>query len=512
MPYQAKFSRSEQQTFSLEARIASDNMVRFIEAFVEKLELDKLGFVKEEVKIEGRPMFEQKTFLKLYLYGYLNGIRSSRKLERESRLNIELHWLLCNQQPNYHSIADFRKDNAQALQQLFKLFVEFLKEGELIGGEVVAIDGTKIRANNSKKNNYNGKKIERQLEYIEKKTVEYLNELQANDKEDSELAHIQSKIERLKVSKAKYENLGEQLQAGDEPQISTTDTDSRALLVHGQVVEVAYNVQTSVDSKHKLVVGTHTINRNDRNALSKAALEAKANLGVENLTIIADKGYHNGKELQITQSANITTIVAIAELVNSNAHGTQTQYLVNKFSYNPADDTYTCPEGQTLHSTGKWHPKKRERNVSYEFKKYRTSACLTCAVRDKCTGRQDGRREIERSEYAEAVEKNAENYQKNPQLYRQRQEINEHIYGTIKRHLGYYYTNLRGLEKINGEMALVMTVYNLKRSWNILGMSQLMEKLQTWQPDYEKVIRFMKKWLYLKRFKPLKTFQMKMAV
>jgi len=417
---------------SLEEHISSDNAIRFIDAFVDKLDLTKLQFAVQSIKIEGRPAFEQTAFLKLYLYGYLNGIRSSRRLERECVRNVELHWLLCGQQPNYHSIADFRKDNAQALKNTFKLFVLFLKECELIGGKTVAIDGTKVRANNSKKNNYNQKKIDRHLAYIEEKTTEYLHQLEENDRQDSglDVNHIQSKIERLKTAKIKYETLEKQLNETEEPQVSTTDSDARALLVQGQVVEVSYNVQAAVDQKHKLVVATHTINRNDRNALSRAAQEAKDNIQAQELTVIADKGYHNGRELQTTQNAGISTIVAMAELVNSNDHGTQPEYMVSKFAYNKENDTYTCPEGQTLVTKGTWHQKKRDNNISYNFKKYRTPACTSCPVKDKCTGRQDGRREIERSEFAEAVEKNNENYKNNQPLYRQRQEINEHIFGT----------------------------------------------------------------------------------
>ncbi|MCP9764304.1 IS1182 family transposase [Lacihabitans soyangensis] len=422
--------------------------------------------------------------------------------------NVEVFWLLCGQQPNYHSIADFRKDNPKALKNTFKLFVLFLKECELIGGRTVAIDGTKVRASNSKKNNYNQKKIDRHLAYIEEKTTEYLKQLEENDKQNTglDVKHVQAKIERLAGAKIKYETLEKQLSTTDEPQVSTTDTDARALLVQGQVVEVSYNLQAAVDEQHKLVVATHTLNRNDRNALSRAAQEAKDNIQAEAITVIADKGYHNGRELQTTQDSGIGTIVAMAELVNSNDHGTQPEYIVSKFTYHKETDTYTCPEGQTLATKGTWHQKKRDHNISYNFKKYRTPACTSCPVKNKCTGRQDGRREIERSEYAEAVEKNNENYKNNQPLYRKRQEINEHVFGTIKRQWGYNHTNLRGLEKVNGEMALIMTVYNLKRSLNILTMPKILEKLKNWTPDYERVACFVEKGLILKSYKPSKNF------
>lgn len=513
MPIASKIDRLQLQFSSLEDSIAFDNPVRFLDAFVDKLELDKLQFAPQSFKNEGRPAFEQKIFLKIYLYGYLNGIRSSRKLERECIRNIELQWLLSGQKPNYHSIADFRKTNSLALQNTFKLFVLFLKESQLIAGNTVAIDGTKVRASNSKKNNFNPKKIDRHLAYIETKTTEYLEQLAQNDilDEEIEFSHIQAKIDRLQKAKINYEALESQLKEGIEPQVSTTDVDARALLVHGQVVEVSYNVQTAVDEQHKLIVATHTINRNDRNALSRIALEAKANIQAERLTVIADKGYHNGREIQTTQSVHIQTIVAVAELVNSNDRGTQPDYLVSKFIYEPESDTYLCPQGQTLRTKGTWHQKKRDLNVSYQFKKYRTTSCTSCPVKDLCTGRKDGRREIERSEYAEAVEQNAKDYKSNQGLYRKRQEINEHIFGTIKRQWGYDHTNLRGLSKVNGEMALIMTVYNIKRSLNILGMSELMEKLHNWSPDYGKATCFGKKRGILSLFKPFKENEGKQA-
>lgn len=232
------------------------------------------------------------------------------------------------------------------------------------------------------------------------------------------------------------------------------------------------------------MVATHTINRNDKNALYAISKEAKEHIKVKKLTVLADKGYHTGKELQACQEAGIDTIVARQEMVNSNEKGTQPAYMVQHFDYNEKADTYTCPEGQTLHTTGKLHRKKRENDVSYLFKKYRTSACQSCPTKHLCTGRHDGRREIERSEYATAVERNKLNYESNAQLYRKRQEINEHIFGTIKRQWNLYYTNLQGLEKVNGEVSLIMLVYNIKRACNILGYTDLMEKLSHWTPKY----------------------------
>jgi transposase len=487
---------------SLEDTIAADNPVRFIDAFVNSIDLVKIGFTLRVLKTEGRPSFDTKVFLKIYLYGYINGIRSSRRLEKECLRNLEMQWLLEAICPNYHSIADFRKDNPKALKQLFKLFVSFLKDADLITGNTIAIDGTKSRAHNSKKSNFNQKKIDKHLDYIEAKTQEYLTALDQNDTQENSttLTNIQQKIARLKQNKIRYELLEEQLQASGEPQVSTTDPDARALLVQGQVVEVSYNIQAAVDDKHNLVVATHTINRNDKNALSAIALEAKENLEVETFTVLVDKGYHNGREIETCKNNNITTIVAHPEQGKSNENGTQPEYLVSNFVYNKEQNTYTCPAGQTLTTTGSWHKKTGRTDQSgYQFQKYRTPACRTCPVKDLCTSRKGGR-EIDRSQYADAVEENQRRYQANPQLYRKRQEINEHIFGTIKRKWGYNYTDLIGLEKVNGEHSLIMLVYNIKRSINILGVPDLLAKLHAWKSPYKRKFLFLVKTTYLNLF------------
>ncbi len=481
-------NRQQYEFVSHEDVIDPNNTVRFVDAFVEKLELDKLGFKLNTVKAEGRPSYQSTLFLKIYIYGYLNGLRSSRKLEKECVRNIELQWLCGSLKPNYHSIADFRKVNPDALRNTFKLFVLFLKEADLIGGNVIAIDGTKSRAHNSKKNNYNAKKIKRHLDYIEEKTTEYLAQLDAADatEKSEKINYIQEKIDRLKAHKIKYDLIAKQIEETGQAQVSTTDPDSRALLIHGQVVEIAYNTQAAVDDKHNLVVATQTINHNDRNALFNAVKEVQSNLQQKEFTVLADKGYNNAREIENTQKAGVETIVALQEIVNSNAKGTTPAYLVTKFIYNKDEDTYTCPAGQILRTKGTWHTKKRNENFFYQFKKYRTPECKTCPVKNLCTGRVEGGREIERSQYAESSERNAANYKEQYALYRKRQEINEHIFGTIKRVWNYYYTNLKGLKKVNGEWSLIMMVYNMKRSINILGIEDLLKKLDAWKPKYPK--------------------------
>lgn len=417
--------RHQMEMLSLESAIGAENAVRLIDAFADQLDLKRLGFTVRDLNEQGRPAFDSRIFVKLYFYGYMNGLRSSRALEKECVRNIEVQWLIGRLTPNYHTIADFRKDNPKALRQTFRLFVSFLKDAELIEGKTIAIDGTKVRAHNGKKNNYNPKKIERHLKYIEEKTNEYLNMLDDMDRREQpeKVKDIKEKIQRLKSNKIKYEALGDYMEANEEVQVSTTDPDSRALLVQGQVVEVCYNTQTAVDEKHKLIVATHTINRNDRNAMSAISLETKNNLQSKGFTAILDKGYHNGREIQTCKESSIKTICAHAEIVNSNEKGTTPDYVVTKFTYNKKSDTYTCPQGHKLYTTGTWHTKTRERD-SYKFRKFRTPQCKTCPVKNLCTGRADGRREIERSEFADAIEENNKRYHKSQALYRKRQEIN----------------------------------------------------------------------------------------
>ena len=494
--------RNQLQMGSLEDKITQDNPVRFIDAFVNVIDLSKIGFQTRILKSEGRPSYRTEVFLKIYLYGYLNSIRSSRRLEKECFRNIEMQWLLEAICPNYHSIADFRKDNPKALKQLFKLFVSFLKDAELIAGETIAIDGTKTRAHNGKKSNFNQKKIDKHKEYIDAKSQEYLDQLEQNDVKENPVAikNINEKIARLKKNKIKYDLLEEQLKTSGEPQVSTTDHDARALLVQGQVVEVSYNIQAAVDDKHNLVVATHTINRNDKNALSAIAMEAKENLALESFTVLVDKGYHNGREIETCKNNNISTIVAVPEQGKSNENGTQSEYFVSNFSYNKADNTYTCPENQVLTTTGSWHKKTgRTEESGYQFQKYRTPKCKECPVKDLCTSRKGGR-EIDRSQYADAVEENHQRYKDNPQRYRKRQEINEHIFGTIKRKWGYNYTDLIGLEKVNGEHSLIMLVYNIKRSINILGVPELIVKIKQWKSPYKRKGLYYIKITYLKLF------------
>ena len=508
-------NRDQTYFTTLDNLIAKDNSVRLIDSFVHKLDLPKIGFGEVAHKNEGRPPYEPAVLLKLYLYGYLNKIRSSRKLQKECVRNVELQWLINQLQPNYHTIADFRKLHPIALQNMFKLYVGFLSDAGLIGKTMIAIDGSKFRAVNSKKNNYNQNKIDKYQKFIEEKTNRYLQELDELDQQENKnedvliikKEKIAAGLEKLKERTIKYDLLQQQLNATTDNQISSTDPDSRSILVTKAIVEVAYNVQNVVDDKNNLIVHTQATNTNDGKALQKAALQAKQNVALkkeDTLMILADKGYHTGAELQGCQDENMITHVAYKE--QPSVKHIEKEFLSENFTYDKTSDTYTCPASATLTSLGTWHNKIGSTNeTSYRFKTYRTNTCKTCPLKNQCT--KLPKRIIHRSEYQDAVDINNNNIKQNPQYYKRRQAIVEHPFGTIKRHLGYTHTLVKGLEKVNGEFNLIMFCYNFMRTKNILGFDGMQQALASWQPNYAAIVCAINKALLQDYYKQNKSRQ-----
>ena len=479
MNYKQGIAREQMSMFSSDCQIATDNPVRVIDMFVEQLDLGKLGFSKTTLSKEGRPPFEARYLLKLYYYGYLNKIRSSRKLEAECFRNVELWWLLYQLTPGYHTIADFRKDNAAAFKKAFKLFVAFLKGEDLFEGKTIAVDGTKMRAQNNKKNNFNEAKFAKSLAYIETRTEEYIKELDGcdaqEDKQASELKKrdVTKKLEELKERKKYYQELQGTMVKSGEKQISMSDPDSRSLPIKDGITDVCYNVQAVADSKHSLIVAFDTINTTDQGQLCTMATEAMNTLGVEQIQVLADKGYHTGKDLVACKEAHITTVVAYPERSNKN---TDPAYQTSAFNYNKEQDNYTCPQGGILTTNGKEYEKAKEGRPGYLVKKYVTDQCLICVAKYLCTRAKS--REIERSQYQDIVDENNKRVDENKSLYKKRQQLIEYPFGTIKRNWGYTYTLLKGKKKVNGEMAIIFTAYNIRRAMSILGVSALLSRLK----------------------------------
>lgn len=491
MPLHPEMDRSQMEFFCLEELIPKDHPVRVIEAFVEGLDLEALGFKVLGKSHEGRPAFGAKSLLKLYLYGYQNGVRSSRKLEAEGGRNVELWWLLGRQQPGYKTIADFRKDNRSAFKGVFRQLVSLMRDWDLVGGKTLAIDSTKIRAQNSKKHlprrqagNFNKEKIDRQIAYIDGRLEEFFEEMDRLDEEDDKGADtkeawavISEKVQTQMDRRDKYEKLGRELEQSGQKQISTTDPDARALVLHRNIVEVGYAIQTVVDEKHKLIVHNETTNENDLNALSKQAAEGKEACQTDQVDVLADAGYHTGREIASCEKEQVTTYVAAGK------HAPQTgeAYTTDKFEYVAQGNYYICPQGYELHTNGNWYERKNTRSskgeVQYRIQQFRTPACATCSARSKCTKSKNGRL-IERTEYQDAVDRNDARMKTNWSYYRKRQELVEHPYGTIKRQWGFTYTLLKTLPKVQAESDLIFTCYNLKRCVNLLGLQEILERLK----------------------------------
>jgi len=467
----------------LAAMIPPDAEVRVIAAFVDQLDLAELGFNK--INSLGASAYGAEVLLKIYLYGYLNRVRSSRRLARECRLNVEMMWLTRNLQPKFKTLAEFRRVHPKQLKKVFREYVLLLKEWELIGGERIAVDGTKVHGQNARKKNFNDAKLKRHLERIDKRIEEQLAEFdrldryEENEEKEDLVARTRDAMEALKARKANYESLRLQLEKSDDKQISLTDPDARALMKHGKESLVGYNVQSVVDDATKLIVHTEVTNENDINALGQLVEDTHELLKLDPGTeVLADKGYHNASELQRVRDLGHHTFVA--ERRHAGNHK-ESNYPPSDFCYDGEQDAYICANGELLRSTGKLYQRK---GTPHRFQTYRASrrACGRCPLRTECLTAKgqssNAARSINRLEHAAAVEANHNNLYNNPGVYQQRQAIVEHPFGTLKRHWTGYYTLLRGLEKVDGEYSLLACCYNLLRSISIFGVLGLLERLK----------------------------------
>ena len=458
---------------SIDDAIAQDNEIRLIDLFVDSLKLSDFGFTFDFVE-NGRPAYHPADLLKLFIYGYLNRMRSSRTLEKECSRNIELMWLLKGLVPDHNTIANFRKDNPKAIARVFRATVKLASHFELIGGSLVAGDSTKLRAQNSKKNNFNPSKIERHIAYIDARLEEYNKALALEDGDTHEKEIIAKKIRKHSIQKQKYIRYQNTIDTTGVTQVSTSDPDSRQIMTRNNISEVAYNVQTVVDALHNIPIDFKVTNENDSKAMGGMLRRTKNILGHNNFTAIYDKGYHTGSEFDYANKLGIEVLVAIPGVA---AHAPDLAFDVEYFKYDKATDSYTCPENETLTTNGNWYAKKNGKSIT-QMKHYKTSACLTCKLFKKCTKNARGRL-IERSQYADLIYENKVRIENNYEIYRRRQAIVEHPYGVIKRQWDFYYImTKKTIKHASADVGLIFTAYNLRRIFNLIDPNELKQYLK----------------------------------
>lgn len=463
MKYILGIDRKQTSLFpiSLDDTIEDDNSVRAIDQFVESLNLKSMGFRINFIE-NGRPAYHPKVLLKLYIYGYLNRTRSSRVLEKECRRNIEVMWLLESLAPDHNTISNFRKDNPKAIKKVFYATVQIARNFGLIGATLVAGDSTKLRAQNSKKNNYNQKKIDRHTEYIDNKLTQY-NQALAQSDDDHEKQEIKKDIDKHQKRRKQYEQLEGQLKESGKPQISTSDPDSRHMIVRNNITEVAYCIQSTVDADHNIPIDFLVTNNNDSKAMGQMLQRAKSILRTNKFTALYDKGYHTGSEFKTAAQLGIKTLVAIPGLGRA-SQAPDPKYNAEHFLYNEQTDTYICPQGHELKSNGSTY---KTRN--YRFKQYKTKQCKGCPVRTLCTTAKANGKIIQRSEFQKYIEQNAKRVKENPEAYKKRQAIVEHPYGTIKRQWGFnHITTKKTKTRAKADVGFIFIAYNLTRIWNTI--------------------------------------------
>ena len=448
--------------------VAADNPVRFMDAFVDGLDLAKAGFTRVAPKATGRPGYAPGDILKLYFYGYLNRVRSSRRLEAECHRNIEVIWLLRTLKPDLKTIADFRADNRKAFRAVFRAFTLFCKDLKLFGRELLAVDGTRIKAVNNKDKNFTRNSLEKFVKAVDERLEEYLKRLDEGDvveagTDGSRVKNLAEKIEALRKKRGRYDALLAELEKSGESQISLTDSDSRAMAAHTKV-GVGYNIQVAVDAKNKMIVEQAVSNDVvDMGLLQRTAEPAREILEVERIDVVADKGYFRTEDIASCEEAGLTPHVPRPQRGAAVKNGF---FRKDEFHYDAKQNAYICPAGQALTPIreGKLRALKK---VDYGNAK----ACRACALRPHCT---KDVRAVSRLENEDTLDRMAERLKARPEILERRREIVEHPFGSIKQWMNQGAFLMRRLEKVRAEFSLTALVYNLRRALNILGMEKLM--------------------------------------
>jgi len=458
----------------LEDYIAEDNPVRVIEVFVEALNLAKQGFEGVQPEATGRPSYHPAVLLKLYIYGYLNRVQSSRRLERETQRNVELMWLLNRLTPDFKTIADFRKDNGPAIRSVCREFVLLCRRLNLFLDAIVAVDGSKFKAVNNRDKNFTDRKLQARIEQLEESIGRYLAELDRADRDpalvpEARVEHLKEKLASVKAQMQRLNAIGEQMRDAPDGQISLTDPDARSMATSGRGTGiVGYNVQTVVDAKHHLIVAYEVTNvGHDRNQLFCMAQQTREALGIEDVTVVADRGYFKGEEIVECERAGITTLVSKPQTSGNKAKGF---FDKKDFRYIAEDDEYQCPAGERAI--------KRLTRVErgQTLTRYWSSACPRCPMKYRCT--TGDYRRISRWEHEAILETMQDRLDRTPNAMRLRRQTVEHIFGTLKAWMGSTHFLTKTLPRVKTEMSLHVLVYNLKRVMQIFGTQNLMAAIE----------------------------------
>jgi transposase len=460
--------------------VDESNPVRAVDVFVDALDLRDLGFAGVDPAATGRPAYHPSVLLKLYIYGYLNRVHSSRRLECEAGRNLEVIWLLGRLAPDHKTIADFRKDNGPAIKKVCAQFVELCRQMGLLAKASVAIDGSKFKAVNSRDNNFTKGKLERRLKQIEESVARYLSQIETADRqalagEDAAetvvltKTRLKEKLAALEEEVKRLRSIEKQVLASPDQQISLTDPDCRSMATSGRGSGmVAYNVQSAVDTTNHLIVAHDVTNAgSDRSQLANVAAQAKAALHADKLEAVADRGYFKGEEIKACDDAGITVTLPKPQTSGAKSEG---RFGKQDFVYRPTEDVYICPASEKLsyHYTGD--------DDGQKMRIYLTKACRTCPLKDKCTTSNE--RRIKRWEHEHVVEAVQTRLDKNPQAMRVRRETVEHPFATLKMRMGATHFLCKTLPKVATEMALCVLGYNLTRVMTIVGVTALIEAIQ----------------------------------
>ena len=454
----------------LDEVIEGNNIVRVIDVFIDELDIKALGFTKSDPKVKGRKPYNPRDLLKLYIYGYLNQISSSRKLERETKRNLEVKWLLGNLSPDFKTIADFRKDNREQMKNIFKEFSYICRSAKLIDFQLTAIDGSFFSAVNHNNKNYSKNKIKKLMKRLDDQIEQYLDMIKRTDEQEFSTKYdLKEQLNRLQTKKQEYQAIQDQMKETGESQISITDPDSKMMVKSKSKTDVSYNVQSVVDSKHHLIIEYDVTNDcNDMKQLSRMSGIVKETYNLDSLAVTADKGYSSGEELAKCKAMNVETFTPFQDQRKGDKVG---DFASHKFLYDQDNDCYTCPAGRTLPklSIDRYH------NQTFYGS---PDVCKGCGHLSECTSAKLNFRKIYRSFYTDIVEEQKEKNRHNKDKLEARKMMVEHPFGTIKHHMKFTGFLTRRLPSVNGEFGLVALSYNIKRAFNILGFDNLIAAIQ----------------------------------